>query len=576
MHLLQQCEPKVASSIKETVDRHKKELLELEEELQSRVASVASHRVKIERLQAELALLSTQELGLQHALASDLPAAGDTNGLEGSGSPSPLEGVKRSKSELVLRRTPREEVLDPLSADEREHYRHRRMNLSLSLDPLASPNSTLNTEETFHTATSSPKKFPEWAPAGDTTPTSPDTTGPAGPPQPQFRLGPVPTADDSDDMSSTEDYHKPRIVEGQSSSSVERSPEERHQRAKYKRRVPGEGKPGRRQVTEVEALRAMQRLCSRIASQKMLVISSLENDCSKEELNRQIAVLQELQKKYVRLEMALQYSFFDNQSRRPMMVTPIQETPSLTLSESDMQIATEEPPSENGHVEDPLLHRLKEQELEGSDNVSTSNDELPGETHEPPWEDPLRCRGRSDYTESTDRLDRLDRRLDRIEHCDRDPPARDISLPDPTICPGLSHPIDFSEVVSIPGWVTRGAGASTHHEYEVRIQLGAGCRWLLLRRYRRFRDLYLTMRRLYPNKVSGLPFPGRTLWAGEGVARARRGQLEQFLRRLLAAAAGDARCPFRHPDRPLTRDALVSFSPFFRKGVFESGKCGTG
>lgn len=50
----------------------KKELVELEEELQSRVASVASHRVKIERLQAELALLGTQELGLKHALASDL------------------------------------------------------------------------------------------------------------------------------------------------------------------------------------------------------------------------------------------------------------------------------------------------------------------------------------------------------------------------------------------------------------------------------------------------------------------------------------------------------------------------
>lgn len=57
------------------------------------------------------------------------------------------------------------------------------------------------------------------------------------------------------------------------------------------------------------------------------------------------------------------------------------------------------------------------------------------------------------------------------------------------------------EVVSIPGWVTRGAGASTHHEYEVRICLGDSCRWLLLRRYRRFRDLYLTMKRSYGPKV---------------------------------------------------------------------------
>lgn len=32
---------------------------------------------------------------------------------------------------------------------------------------------------------------------------------------------------------------QPRIVEGQSSSSVERSPEERHQRIKYRKRVTG-------------------------------------------------------------------------------------------------------------------------------------------------------------------------------------------------------------------------------------------------------------------------------------------------------------------------------------------------
>ncbi|XP_013170474.1 PREDICTED: kinesin-like protein KIF16B [Papilio xuthus] len=414
MHLLQQCEPNTATTIKDTVDRHKKELEELEQELQSRVATVASHRVKVERLQAELAALGAQR--------------------------------------------------------------------------------------PFHTATSTPKAFP-----GDSAPGSPAHA--VEPPRPRFRLGPAPP-DDSDDMSSTEDYCKPRIVEGQSSSSVERSPEERHQRIKYRKRITGD--KGRRQVTEAEALRAMQRLCSRIASQKLLVISSLENDCSKEELNRQIAVLQELQKKYVRLEMALQYSFFDNQaSRRPIMVTPIQETPSLTLSESDMQVATDQTNDTEQTFEDPLLNRLKETEAEASDNVSTSNDELPCEGA---WRDPLAADPRA--------------------------PALPVPVPvplnDDTTALGLTHPINFAEVVSIPGWVVRGAGAGTHHEYEVRVWLGPHCHWQLLRRYR----------------------------------------LEAFLRRLLAACAQDARCPLHAA--PLTRDSLVAFSPFFRKGVFESGKCGTG
>ncbi|XP_050353991.1 kinesin-like protein Klp98A isoform X2 [Nymphalis io] len=514
MHLLQQCEPNTAKSIKETVERHKKELESLEQELQGRVASVAAHRVKVEHLQQELALLAARERGLTRALAD-----GDKHG-EGDHDASPLEGVKRSKSELVLRARPAVPDAPDLAADERD-YRAKRLSLSLSLDPLPSPNSTLNTTDTFHTASSSPKAFPS-----ESTLPTPSTTEVSGfasdepTPLPQFRLGPAP--DDSDDMSSTEDYHKPRIVEGQSSSSVERSPEERHQRTKYRRRI-SDGK-SRRQVTEAEALRAMQRLCSRIASQKMLVISSLENDCSKEELNRQIAVLQELQKKYVRLEMALQYSFFDNQpNKRTIMVTPIQETPSLTLSESDMQVASE-PSSEtlqNGHFEDPLRCRLKETEVEASDNVSTSNDELA----EPAWRAP--------------------------------PPA----LTDYGV-EGLMHPIDFAEVVSVPGWVTRGAGARTHHEYEVRLRLPHAST-ALLRRYRRFRDLYLAARALYGEKVAAIPFPGRALWSSEALARSRRPQLETFLRRLLTVCSTDRRCPLYAS--PVTRESLVAFSPFFRK-----------
>ncbi|XP_045776458.1 kinesin-like protein Klp98A isoform X2 [Maniola jurtina] len=549
MHLLQQCEPNTAKSIKETVERHKKELESLEQELQGRVASVAAHRVKIERLQQELAVLAARERGITRALADG----------EGESEMTPTEGVKRSKSELVLR-CHTDDVPEPLSADEREHFRAKRLSLSLSLDPLPSPNSTLNTPDTFHTATSSPKLLSSSSvPTPSTTETSALPTDPA--PIPQFRLGVAP--DDSDDMSSTEDYHKPRIVEGQSSSSVERSPEERQQRTKYRRRI-GESK-NRRQVTEAEALRAMQRLCSRIASQKMLVISSLENDCSKEELNRQIAVLQELQKKYVRLEMALQYSFFDNQpNKRTIMVTPIQETPSLTLSESDMQVSNEPAPASethNGHFEDPLLSRLKETEVEASDNVSTSNDELPSERS---WPDPLRALcpppspHRTDHEHDYDNVHQNHRHS--VQHPDY-------------AAEGLMHPIDFADVVSVPGWVTRGAGARTHHEYEVRVRL-PNASWALLRRYRRFRDLYLAARASYGEKVAAIPFPARTLWSTEALARSRRPQLETFLRRLLTVCSSDRRCPLY--SSPLTRESLVAFSPFFRKGVFESGKCGTG
>lgn len=47
----------------------------------------------------------------------------------------------------------------------------------------------------------------------------------------------------------------------------------------------------------------------------------------------------------------------------------------------------------------------------------------------------------------------------------------------------------------------RGAGKQTHIEYEIRIFL-ADDRWLLLRRYSRFRDLHLNMKALYGEKVS--------------------------------------------------------------------------
>lgn len=60
---------------------------------------------------------------------------------------------------------------------------------------------------------------------------------------------------------------------------------------------------------------------------------------------------------------------------------------------------------------------------------------------------------------------------------------------------------DESEyVISIPSYVIRGAGKQTHVEYEVRITLPEE-KWTLLRRYSRFRELHLTMKAAYGEKV---------------------------------------------------------------------------
>lgn len=62
----------------------------------------------------------------------------------------------------------------------------------------------------------------------------------------------------------------------------------------------------------------------------------------------------------------------------------------------------------------------------------------------------------------------------------------------------MSHENEY--FISIPGYVVRGAGKQTHYEYEIRITLPSD-KWTLLRRYRRFRELYLSMKNVYGSSV---------------------------------------------------------------------------
>ncbi|EAA13643.5 AGAP003925-PA [Anopheles gambiae str. PEST] len=145
--------------------------------------------------------------------------------------------------------------------------------------------------------------------------------------------------------------------------------------------------------------------------------------------------------------------------------------------------------------------------------------------------------------------------------------------------PSIEGTYRSDHLINIPTYIIRGAGKQTHYEYEVKINLPDE-RWTLLRRYSRFRELHLTMKKLYGDKIATIPFPRRELFASntESVAKTRRRQLETYLRRLLVVCAKIPHCPiYEGEGRPgLTKQTLIEFHPFFKKGLFETGKHGTG
>lgn len=287
------------------------------------------------------------------------------------------------------------------------------------------------------------------------------------------------------------------------------------------------------------AVQMMQKLCERMGQQKMLIIRTLESDdCSKSELNQQIAVLQELKRQYVRLEMALEHQ-----------------------PDGDFTISSDDSDELSTSADDGLSERL-----------STS---LRIDTHSYHEESPRRrasqnihkriLHGRLGspvspilYTSNSSQGD-----------ADSFSTNYSLNLPSPTSD-------GWASWVQIPSYVLRGAGSFTHYEYVVRVSVGED-KWTILRRYKRFRELHQRMSAKYGAKVEALPFPPRRFFTknSESVARLRRVQLETYLQQLLEVCSTIESCPlFKCVQNP-TRHALLEFSSFFRKGLFETGKFGT-
>nr|CAD7401410.1 unnamed protein product [Timema cristinae] len=593
--------------VREIVENHRKELSALEKDLQARVKSVTEHREKVSKIDKELEDVHTYlqvDAAKLEVMRNSLAARTQEQ----------LQEIMQRKQSLTLDLKAPLTLESPVSEE----------NSSLQLPQVDLSNITLSssqcTADTFHTATSPCSPHP--TPPHPTSDSGVDTEGGGS-------VKNVVATYDSDELSSTEDCCKKDS--GQSTSSFER-----HISVARTISLPENA------LCVGDAMRAMKQLFQRVTEQKMLIMQSLENDCDKAELNGQIALLQELQRQYVRLEMAL-----EQHPLRPLHFDPL-----VSSEDSDDMSTSIE--AEDGEVvfrhvwvgvgkkvgkSVPAILVVVEHKDVLATWFAVEHEEVPkwgGKLLVPATDFPLARENMSDsewqLSEPIERgvlmgaeysgelimdgLENMDSRegIGKVELKEVNPhlrggrveshlgkttpssPDRDSNLDLPVLSSRAQHKrIRDDESMStfnislaspssggcgvwvqIPSYVLRGASSSTHYEYEVQVIM-AGERWTLLRRYKRFRELHLTMKNKYGSPVAALPFPPRHFFSktSESLARQRRKLLEDYLQRLLDVCSELQWCPLNSCRPNPSKLALLEFSAFFRKGVFESSKYGT-
>ncbi|XP_048732048.2 kinesin-like protein KIF16B isoform X2 [Ostrea edulis] len=134
----------------------------------------------------------------------------------------------------------------------------------------------------------------------------------------------------------------------------------------------------------------------------------------------------------------------------------------------------------------------------------------------------------------------------------------------------------FQIRIGIPTYRLHGYGSDTHYEYEVKIAVGEDI-WSIYRRYSRFRQLHQDMKKKYL-EVSQLSFPPRKILfsRSDKVVAERRKSLEVYLRDLMSIFLRTPSCPLHQSQsKQVTKQDLCEYEPFFKRGLFETGKHST-
>ncbi|XP_076666277.1 kinesin-like protein 98A isoform X2 [Andrena cerasifolii] len=575
---------KCVDAMRELVNHHKKELAVLETELQSKVKSLNEHQSKVDKMEEELMEIAKKQ---KHMFNLELEGEGSMEKklLLAKRTQQQLQEILRRKQSLSLnlkRALPASPGDHSSSGDEiiangdaQAFYdacnRKLQIASALSLLPDNVP-SSIETADTFHTAAAdSPEPRILFEDPGTR--------------EPRTSLNDEQREQDRQHQSPREKEEKFPEVEGRSALNAARmfSVESITEPEKCNGSANGEQtelKSPTNSATEddipqdslespVQQNPAMKRLNQRIARQRMMVMRCLEaSSPSKEDLNRQIAMLQDLQKQQIELEVSLLEDERKSQEKSTVECNndrlPAGDA-SDRLQAVESKTCRDPEPANNSAT---LLTVATTRSPVLRNNRPNTNDE-DGLSESVAPRIPSGRGYSTVYLTSQNRGDGLS-----------SPYSLTITRSLPSL---IANDADSDNVVnmivSITSYVIRGAGTSSHYEYEVRV-LAQDDNWTLLRRYRRFRELYISMRQKYGSKVAAIRFPSRQVFPRyEVVAQQRRKKLEEYLRRLIQVCSELPHCEplykFNGNLGNIDKQSLLEFSSFFRRGTFESSKYGT-
>ncbi|XP_015184983.1 PREDICTED: kinesin-like protein KIF16B isoform X2 [Polistes dominula] len=586
---------KCVDAVRELVNHHKKELAVLETELQNKMKSLNEHQNKVDKMEEELMEIAKKQKHIYNLEEGD--GSTEKKVFLAKRSQEQLEEIVRRKQSLSLNlkcalpASPSEKMSsgdELVSGCELKSFQdscNRKLQIAsaLSMLPQDIP-SSVDTGETFHTA------------AGDS-------------PEPRLLFQEViennrdkleremsdkelkkqEEEDDKEEQEEVRQEEKLQEMVNGSTNLYSNVKEEESRKLNNIERKSSNESTSNTEINKddndtnstmetdeilqdslespIQSNPAMKRLNQRIARQRMMVMRCLESSTpSKEDLNRQISILQDLQKQQIELEVSL----LEDERKNPKSLSNEDDRLSTNsvVGDDRTQIDTKsylDLSSTNNSA--TLLTVATTRSHLFRNNRPNTNEDV---TSESMVSRISSGRGYSTvYLTSQNRSDRLS-----------SPYSLTItrSLPSLIANDGDCDNV-INMIISVPSYVIRGAGTYSHYEYEVRI-VAQDDSWTLLRRYRTFRELYISMSKKYGCKVAGIRFPPRIFFPrNEVVARQRRKHLEEYLRRLIQVCSKLPQCkPLYKYNGNLSnidKQSLLEFSYFFRRGTFESSKYGT-